>query len=215
MRKITDLYKEYKIIPNLETHQLRVAACAMQICKHLTVEIDTESVIKACLLHDMANIIKFDLSKTQAMFNFSNEEIEIMAGIKAEFIKKYGTSEHIGSLTIARELGMDEKVVSNIDAIDFNHWDEVDQGESIEEKICVYCDGRVAPYGVVSLSERLEEGSKRYAGPNPQVGERRIVLHNAARSIEKDIFSHCSIMPQDITEASVAPYIELLKEYEI
>ena len=48
-------------MPNLAMHQLRVAGVAMQICESLDTNIDTNSVVKACLLHDMGNIIKFNL----------------------------------------------------------------------------------------------------------------------------------------------------------
>ena len=40
MKKITEIYKEYKIMPNLQMHQYRVAAVAMQICESLNIKID-------------------------------------------------------------------------------------------------------------------------------------------------------------------------------
>ena len=62
MKNITDIYEKYKIMPLLAMHQIRVAAVAMMICDSLSVPIDKDSVIKACLLHDIGNIIKFDLN---------------------------------------------------------------------------------------------------------------------------------------------------------
>ncbi len=61
MRKISEIYEEYKIMPNLREHQLRVAAVAAQICDNFNKPLNKKEIITACLLHDMGNIIKFKL----------------------------------------------------------------------------------------------------------------------------------------------------------
>ena len=61
---IFNIYAKYKIPPQLQTHQLRVAAVAKTICEHLWPKLsDMRTIISTCLVHDMGNIIKFDLDK--------------------------------------------------------------------------------------------------------------------------------------------------------
>jgi 5'-deoxynucleotidase YfbR-like HD superfamily hydrolase len=59
---ILELYDTYKIMPQLAAHQLRVAAVAYAITQAIFEPIHDEELISACLLHDMGNILKFDLS---------------------------------------------------------------------------------------------------------------------------------------------------------
>jgi 5'-deoxynucleotidase YfbR-like HD superfamily hydrolase len=47
---------------NLQLHQLRVAAVGQIICESIPDFDETEEVVTTCLLHDMGNIIKFDLN---------------------------------------------------------------------------------------------------------------------------------------------------------
>ncbi|USN54769.1 MAG: HD domain-containing protein [Candidatus Peribacteria bacterium] len=60
---IQDIYTQYQIPPSLQEHMLRVAAVAEQICLHSSQEIDHATIVTAALLHDMGNIIKFNLDK--------------------------------------------------------------------------------------------------------------------------------------------------------
>ncbi len=58
---IQQLYEKYEIMPNLQLHMYRVAAVAKMICDHFQKPINKQEVIITCLLHDIGNIIKFDL----------------------------------------------------------------------------------------------------------------------------------------------------------
>ncbi len=60
MKNIIQIYSQYKIMPTLQQHQLRVAGVAKQICDSISEPIDKEVVVDVCLVHDMGNIIKFD-----------------------------------------------------------------------------------------------------------------------------------------------------------
>ena len=60
-KNISEIYEEYKIMPNLREHMLRVAGAASLICDNFTEPLNKEEIISACLLHDMGNIIKFKL----------------------------------------------------------------------------------------------------------------------------------------------------------
>lgn len=213
--KITDVYSKYKIMPQLQEHQLRVAAVAKQVCDNLTLPVDKETVIKACLLHDMGNIIKFDLAHFPEYI--AGGSLEYWQGVQEEFKQQYGLDEHQASTTIAIELGMNDKVTKIIDAIEFNKVVDNVRGTSIEPKICGLADLRVVPIGVVSLDERLADGRRRYKHRHDKRLSSDIykTTVKACHELEIHVFSHTKIKPSDITDESVAPIIEQLRTYEL
>jgi hypothetical protein len=209
MRKIADIYEEYKIMPNLQMHQFRVAAVAKQVCDSFKEKIDSESIITACLLHDMGNIIKFRLRSFPDLMQ--NEDIDYWEKVQEDYIQRYGTDEHHATLLIAKELGIDEHILRIMDAIEFHNWSHTKEELSWENKIATYADSRVAPHGVLTLDGRLEDAVKRYSGTDRTMDEVRDALYASVREIEKEIFSHSSISSEDITDESVKEIIEELK----
>lgn len=215
MRKITDIYEEYKIMPNLQHHQLRVAAVAKQICESLTVQVDTQSIIIACLLHDMGNIIKFRLDH----FPEFNEPkgLEYWQNVKDEFISKHGDNEHKATVNIIKELGLSKDIVTLAGQNRFSLLcSHRDSGE-MNLKIIHYADSRVGPHGVLSYNDRMDDAGKRYKDyPKKSVEEKeRIRLVDCGKEIEKQIFANSNIKPEDITDASIANDVELLKNFTI
>lgn len=96
--------------------------------------------------------------------------------------------------------------------------EETYKSDSYEVKICAYCDQRVAPDGVVSIKERLEDAKVRYKDRPLSVWsneEKAKHLIECSLGIEKQIMQFCDIMPEDINDESIAKYIEKLKQYEI
>ncbi len=214
MRKIEEIYKEYKIMPILALHQMRVASVAMQICDSLSVGVDKDSLVKACLLHDIANIIKFDLN----YFPEHNEPegIDYWQKIKNEYIEKYGNSEHTASVQIVRDLGLSEYIARLVEIIEPEYVVEVNNSKDLGEKIGIYADNRVTPHGVVSIEERNLEAKKRYENhPHSFNDKEREFFMNNMSSIEKQIFSSSNIRPEDINDESILKYLEILKNYSI
>ena len=213
--KITEVYKKYKITKSLQEHHLRVAAVAKQICDDLTVPVDAKTIIEACLLHDMGNIIKFDLDKNPKWLE--PEGKDYWKTVQTEFKKKYGDNEHQASIEIAKELGASQDVLKCIGAIGFNKAVQNSKSNDLEAKLCDYADTRVSPHGVVRILERLTEGQQRYKDRSdkwilPGMWEE---LSSACYKIEEQVFANSRIKPSDITDESVAPIIEQLKTYEI
>jgi hypothetical protein len=213
--KITEIYKRYDIMPILQLHQLRVAAVAKQVCESLEVKVDSNTVITACLLHDMGNIIKFDLSLFPQYLE--PEGFEYWDKVRNQFIDTYGTDEHKASIAIAKELGMKQPVLDCIEAIDFGKAVENVERKELEPKICDNADMRVGPHGILSVDERLEEGAKRYKNRIDKwvPPEKQKVLHQAVRDIQEQVFAHSRIKPSSITDVTIAPIIEELRSYEI
>ncbi len=218
MTKITDIYNQYKIMPNLQDHQLRVASVAGLICDSLDVEVDKESIIKACLLHDMGNIIKFDLSYTEKHFPefLLPQGLQYWQDIQNEYFEKYGKDEHEASIQIAHEIESNSSAVDLINCIDGFFVEKIAKENNIEQKICMYADNRVSPHSVVSIEERNIEAKKRYEShPHSLDEERRIFFMDNVNSIEKQIFSFSKIKPEDINDESIKIYFEDLKKFEI
>lgn len=217
VRTPAEIYSEYRIMPGLQMHQLRVAAVGKTVCDSLKVPIDSDAVVTACLFHDMGNIIKSDLTMFPEFFG--EHDAAYWENVKKEYLAKYGTNEHHATIAIGKELGLPEKAITLMDSVGFTHLETTRDGASLEQKVVQYSDLRVAPHGVVSLSERLEEGRRRYEGRGhhdfPETKIRYAELVAAAEEIERQIFALANIKPDSITEESVQAAIAELRELPI
>ena len=203
-------------MPNLAEHQLRVAGVAMQICDALgdEMEVDRDSIVKACLLHDMGNIIKFRLDYFPEFLE--PEGLDYWQKVQNEYIEKYGEDEHEATIKIIKELGL-SYTINNL--ADQNRFSLLCKHRSINDlnlKIIHYADARVAPNSVCSYEERMNDAGKRYKNHKHSIfEEERQKLVSCGKEIEKQIFGKCKIKPEDITDKSVSTYIEKLKNFEI
>jgi hypothetical protein len=219
MRNILDIYKDYKIMPHLQMHQLRVAAVVAMICDNISIEVDKKSLVTAALIHDMGNAVKFDLDHAKNVFGLEGEDLEAAKNARDEFVAKYGENDYEANEKISRELVNSERIISMISGNRFSNMCIDKNRNDFDVKILHYSDGRVGPHGVLSFDERMEEASIRYKNhkfeKNIFANNQRLELVQCGRDIEGQIFAQCSIIPEDITTESVAPYIELLKNWEI
>ena len=203
-------------MPNLAEHQLRVAGVAMQICDALgdEMEVYRDSIVKAWLLHDMGNIIKFRLDYFPEFLE--PEGLDYWQKVQNEYIEKYGEDEHEATIKIIKELGL-SYTINNL--ADQNRFSLLCKHRSINDlnlKIIHYADARVAPNSVCSYEERMNDAGKRYKNHKHSIfEEERQKLVSCGKEIEKQIFGKCKIKPEDITDESVKPYIESLKNFEI
>ncbi len=199
-------------------HQLRVAAVAKQICESLNIEVDKDEIITASLLHDMGNIIKFNLPYAKIKFPefLEPEGLEYWEQIQSEFNQKYGKDEHEATLDIIGELGMSPYIYDLAKHVDGTFIENIALGEDFGRKICIYVDDRVTPFGVVSVKDRNLEAEKRYKETGRVFDkEKRDFFMKNMFDIEKQIFSHSNIKPEDITDLSVRDIVEELKNFEI
>lgn len=211
-KKISEIYTEYKIMPNLQEHMFRVAAVASMICDNFDEPIQKEEIITSCLLHDMGNIVKFNLEYFPE-FN-KPEGIEYWQNVQNEFRNKYGNEDHAVNGKIAREMSLNNRIVELIDSISFFGASENAMGKDFGKKIVEYCDDRVGPLGILSIEERIMDLRKRYVhhGDNSPL---RQAFENAIRQMEKQIFAKCKIKPEDINDETVAPIVSELKNFVI
>lgn len=214
MKKITEIYKDYKIMPNLAMHQMRTASVAWEICDSLDIEIDRDSIIKACIIHDMGNIIKFKLEHFPKFCE--PEGMEYWQNVKYDYILKYGNNEHLASEIIAKELEMSDRIIELVNCIDSASVEIIALENDFSKKICMYSDNRVAPYGIVSARERSLEAKERYKDhPRAFDDEKRKFFMDNIDLMEKQIFSHSKIKPEDIDDDSIKNYLEKMVDLSI
>ena len=200
-------------MPLLATHMFRVAGVASMICDSSGVPIDKESVIAACLLHAMGNIIKSDLNQF-AKFR-GEKSLEYWEQVKQNYIKKYGANEHDASMEIAKELRVSKNILDLIYGVDFSNIHFM-ESKSIEYQICLYADARVDPMGIVSFSQRLREGKERYKNTKHTIADTKWKLaEQIFNRVEKKLFAKCKIKSEDINNETVAPIISELKNFVI
>lgn len=211
-----DAYAQYKIPPFLQLHQLRVAAVAKTIAEEFASPLDTRALTIAGLFHDMGNIIKFDFTKFPE--TTAPEGAEYWQKVQKDFVRRYGPDEHHATIAIGHELHLPLQAMRYIEQVGFSKLLNIRASHSMELKIVEYADLRVAPYGVVSQAERLEEGRARYANRPHFAGkdeQRYAQLVEAAQEIEKLIFEHMQMQPGDITEERVQASIKELRDFKI
>lgn len=216
MAKITEIYEKYKIPPNLQLHQLRVAGVASLVCDSFDKPLDKNSIITACLLHDMGNIIKFNFDVFPIEF-YGTKGRTYWEKVKQEFIERYGENEHEATYKIIRELNISEKITYLVKAFGYVRSQDTLSSEDYELKIASYSDHRAGPHGILSMRQRHDDGRKRYvlnkkARFDKDFFEARV---SEWQKIEQQIFEHCKIRPEDITDENINPLVEELKSFEI
>lgn len=217
MRNILEIYEHYKIMPNLSLHQLRVASVIYLICKNSTLEVDDNIAIQSGLLHDMGNIVKFDLNYFPEFLE--PEGLKYWQNVQKEYFEKYGNDEHEATQKILKELGINKRVIEIDSKMIFGNLCIDKDSNDWELKLLHYADMRVGPFGIMSYDDRMEDARKRYEkkldDEMTREKDRRELLLACGKDIERQIFEYCSIKPEDINDTSIAPIIEELKGFMI
>ncbi len=214
--RIDDIYTKYQIMPSLQLHMLRVTGVSVIISEHMQQKVQKKDIITACLLHDMGNILKFNLDLFPDFLQ--PEGKEYWQKIKDSFAKKYGTDEHEATIQIVKEIGVEERIIELIDAFTFSEADKNAKSNDLERMICTYSDMRVEPQKVVSLEDRLRDGRKRFKLNKKHIVDDEDFFNIMAKSLmhmEETIFSYTDITPEDITDEKVKPYIQKLRAFDI
>jgi hypothetical protein len=206
---IKDLYQKYQIMPQLQRHMLRVAGVGKIIAEHWRDKCDVKLITELCLLHDMGNIVKFDLSteavKTK-MFGVPTD-LEYWRKIQNEYRQKFGQDAHSATKGILAEAKL-ERFNKFIDEEHKLYFAEARERElskvSLEAIILMYSDCRVTPSGVVSYRERIDDLSARYGGVGTPT------WYDWTYGFEDWMQSKVKIDLNSITEASVTPLFDEL-----
>ena len=206
---ILKIYNKYHLPENLQMHMLRVAACTNLILDNwMGKTIDRKAITRVSLLHDMGNMVKIPEE---------GQDREFIV-IRRKYFEEYGTNDHEINMVIGKNQGLNNKELEILDGKRSRKNEQTAKSDNYEIKICAYCDQRVAPDGVVSLKERLEDAKIRYKDKPLSVWsneEKANQLIKWALEIEKQVMECCRLKPEDINNQSIQTYIDRLKEYEI
>jgi len=209
--QIQEIYKKYRINNGLQEHMVRVAAVAEMVCDHSPLPIDRITVVSACLLHDMGNLIKSTPAEIPDLFE--PEGVGYWQEVQAEMTQLYGD---VGSATraIVADIAPLPTIEETIEHASFSKMTEIAEVGTLEAKLLEYADMRVALRGIVSMKERFNDIRDRYV-PVPHPSEYIDELEAAAMQIEVALFAGASIVPSDITEESTAAIQKELFEFDI
>ena len=204
-------------MPYLQEHLLGVAGTASSICNNFNKPINKQLILSVSLLHDIGNIVKEHIEYNVKFYpNYFNSENTLKwERIKKEFIDKYGSNDYIATYTILKELSIPDNVYNLIQSLEFAKAPITTEGTNTELKICLYSDARVSPHGVVSLKDRLSEVKERYMRNKGISEEKFNQISESLFQIEGQIFAHCKIKPEDITDEKIEPLIISLRNFEI
>lgn len=218
MKNITSVYVKYEIPSNLQEHMLRVAAVGKIIADNWEMEgeIKDDFLIPTLLVHDMGNIIKFDLTSP---LQIATEDIDWLRRVQQRYIDTYGNDEHYATAQIARDLNLPKPVVDMLDARENDafhsstHYALVSQNWSL--KIKEYADLRVGPYSLVTVKERFDDVLDRYKGRSHKLGNVEYVEERRkdAYELENQIQSRTRIDLQKLSIEEVDSTIEDLRYF--
>lgn len=161
---ITAIYSKYLIPTNLQRHMLSVAGVASLVCDAVNAggktDVNKDLIVRAMLLHDMGNILKFDFTRLDIFDVEDRNRIEELKNNQALFKEKYGLNPDIATLKIVEEIladsGRGEMSILNL--IEESHWENLIKyltTDRLDILICCYSDMRVGPFGVLGLEERI------------------------------------------------------------
>lgn len=217
---IQSIYSRYQIMPNLREHQLRVAGVAQIICNAMKPTVDTKEIVSACLLHDMGNIIKFNLELFPAFLE--PEGLTYWKKVQNDYIRTYGNDEHHATISIAEEIldeqlqsqseqSIKDRILELLHAIGFSNAKKNVETTNLGKKIAAYADMRVKPQGVTSMKDRLTDGRKRFSRLQRYEKDIFEEMTEYLSKIESQIFAQSSIHSNIITEEGVQDIIPTLQ----
>jgi hypothetical protein len=209
---IAGIYDRFTIPNVLRLHLYRVASVAEMICDNLDgIRVDSGNIVAACLLHDLGNIVKFDIKKDKSpgLLGAETEDIDYWIGIKKKVMAKYGSVDHVATHNMLIELGADKRLITIID----NMSGIFGAGSTdIEADICSYSDCRVSPGGVMSVTDRINEFYGRYKHSDDAALRARglELLESLGKvlDVERRIFAKARIRPDQIDDKSIKPYLD-------
>ena len=153
-----DVYKTLGTPINLQNHMLVVAGLVKQLQAGWNgPKLNWIVIIKAALLHDIGNVIKFDLDNYPQLLGGEQLRIDFWKAEQARLVSRYGNDDHKATEMMLGELQVEDAVISIIQQKSFGNAIKTEAAEDWPSKLLFYCDLRVLPSGVGSLNDRLDD----------------------------------------------------------
>ncbi len=215
---IQSIYDRFEVPQNLRLHMLRAAAVAGIICKNWKgPRINKDEIVAGALIHDLGNIVKFDMETTvgrRLLKGLPKKELARLRKLRARAIRKYGEDDHKATERMAKEAGVNGRIISMVSPHDGSYVDpKVMKARGWTFKVFAYADYRVSPFGIMSLRGRVAEAKNRVVAKVSGGGKSTLYDHLGSilpvgLLLEEEIFKHTSISPRQINDNTVQPYID-------
>jgi hypothetical protein len=204
-------YEKYMTPKNLQEHMLRVASLSKIIVDNwIGPTIDKLAIIKACAMHDIAKPVAFNTSKAaQAKFGVTPEDALNMKKLQ-NFIKdKFGSDEHKAAIEMCKDMNLGEKAIKLLEDIEWKYTARLLSENNLESLIPVYCDMRIGPRGLLSLTERINNLGQR------TIGHDIASFHREGNKLEQKLQENISVDLNLITEQELESLFPELLSLEI
>jgi len=208
--EIREVYKKFNIPPNLAEHMINVASVLELIKENWQGEkIDWARLIRAGLLHDLGNIVKFDMDKYPDFMGEEKGRIDYWKKVQEEIIEKYGEDDHEVTEKMLKEIGEDLEVVEIV--LDKSFWKSIEivEGEDLETKLLLYADLRTGPLGLMTLKERVDDINDRMPkySKRPDFPE----MVESIYALGREIGNNLKIPVEEINDENIEKFKENFK----
>ncbi len=202
--KVKDIYQKFGIPPNLQDHMVQVSGITTFIEGHwkkAAPTVDWDLVKKVALLHDLGNVVKFDLDRHVDFLKGEEANIDYWRTMQKKIIDTYGVDDHEVTKKMLQEIVMSQEAIDVIQSKGLSNAMATMDSDNWSLKILFYADMRTLPSGIGSLSERMDDIAKRLPkyGLRPDFQE----LVDACHEIERQIQANIDVSILDITDRSV------------
>jgi len=213
--EITQIYTRFRIPKNLQLHHFRVAAVGKYLCDHWDSAIDKKSVIETLLLHDLGNLLKFDLNRGIMLLDQSERDLNYWKKIQQDMKSQYGDDEHVATYKMAQEIVASPRVLDILSRMGSSNLEKTIQSSDTEVKICSYADMRVSPDGFVTVEERFADILRRYAHRNHVLADEQKTLFKKelCLQLEKQIQANCDTDVVVFSEKEAQEILKTLRNY--
>jgi len=202
--KVIDIYKKFGIPPNLQEHMFRVWGIVSFVEKHwdnADTIVDWNSLKRAALLHDLGNVVKFDLDKHPEFLGKEQSNIGHWKNVQKSIIEKYGSDDHEATEKMLKEIYVSQEILEVIQNKSFGNSVATKNSNNWPLKILYYADLRTLPLGIGTLKERISDVRKRMPKYTSRPDFEDLV--SACKEIEKQIQDNLDIAVSEINDQAI------------
>lgn len=193
---IQDIYNHYTILPSLQQHMLRVGAFTISILNSIrksNISINEQSCISTALLHDLWNIVKFDMSLYPQLFE--PKWLAYWTKRKNETLETYWFPADMATLAMIDSLNLQPWTKQLVNTFLHNHFhNALHDWLPLEVLIIHFADMNIWKEGYLHRRQRCKKLWKRHMRNKwySQSKANKVVqeLMTACSTVEKKLLSY-------------------------
>ncbi len=215
--KASQVYSQYQIPKNLQRHMLRVASVGKYISKNWKGTVDEHAIVSTLLLHDLGNLLKFNLHRGLELFDEDERNLDVWLKIQNSLKEEYSSDEHEATLLMAREIEVNDRVLDLLNNMGSSNLHTTVKKNDWELAIVSYSDFRVDPDGFATVQERFADILKRYNGGDHVLAdkEKTFFKRDQCLELEKQIQSKIKVSLNDLPTEELEEVSKSLRDWEL